>query len=94
MPAAMVSRRSHALTGTPAGVLPLAASLPGRAFITETDMSKDGKKSGGQKIKTSFPPDHSSHKVKGGKGEKMGGSTSNLDHSLKGSSAVQRGKRY
>jgi hypothetical protein len=93
MPAAMASRRSHALTGTPDGVLPSAVSLPGPAFITETDMSKDTKKSG-MKIKTSFPPDHSSHKVKGGKGEKMGGSTSNLDHSLKGSSAVQRGKRY
>lgn len=49
---------------------------------------------GGMKIKTSFPPDRSSHSLSNTKGGKMGGGTSNLDHSLKGASAVQRGKSY
>lgn len=45
-----------------------------------------------EKIKTAHPPDNSgSHKLPNTKGGKMGGSTTNLGHSLSGASAVQTG---
>jgi hypothetical protein len=42
-------------------------------------------------IKQPFGKDSSSHEVKDKKGGKMGGSTSNLGHSLPGTSANQKG---
>lgn len=42
-------------------------------------------------IKDAYPKDSSSHKVKDTKGKTMGGSKTNLSHSLKGSSANQKG---
>jgi hypothetical protein len=45
----------------------------------------------GFKDKVSYPPDNSgSHTLPDTKGGKMGGSTTNLSHSLSGSSAVQK----
>ena len=45
------------------------------------------------KILTPFPVDSSSHKLPDTKGCKMGGSLTNLGHSLSGTSANQKGPR-
>jgi hypothetical protein len=46
---------------------------------------------GGYKDNVSFPQDNASNmKTKNPTGDKMGGSTTNLSHSLSGSSAVQK----
>lgn len=51
---------------------------------------KDSKGSG-QKDKVSYPQDNAgSHELPNTKGGKMGGSTTNLSHSLSGASAVQK----
>jgi hypothetical protein len=42
-------------------------------------------------IKEAYGTDKSSHKVKDAKGGKMGGSKTNLSHSLSGTSANQKG---
>jgi hypothetical protein len=47
----------------------------------------------GAKFITPFGRDNSSHKVPSPKGAKMGGSITNLSHSLGGSSANQKGPR-
>jgi len=44
-----------------------------------------------QKMKVVYPRDNSSHKVGSTKGKSMGGSVTNLSHSLSGSSANQKG---
>lgn len=44
----------------------------------------------GQKIVTSFGRDNSSHQLPDTMGGKMGGSPTNISHSLSGASAVQR----
>jgi hypothetical protein len=47
------------------------------------------KKVDGGKIRTSYPRDNaSSHKLPNTRGKSMGGSTTNLGHSLTGASAV------
>lgn len=46
----------------------------------------------GQKIVRGFGRDDSSMDVPNARGKSMGGGTSNLSHSLSGSSAVQEGK--
>ena len=51
-------------------------------------MSKDSK---GQTDKVSYPQDTAgNHPLKDTKGGKMGGSVTNLSHSLSGTSAVQK----
>jgi hypothetical protein len=51
-------------------------------------MTKDTK---GQKDKASYPQDNAGgHSLPDTKGGKMGGSTTNLSHSLSGASAVQK----
>jgi hypothetical protein len=47
----------------------------------------------GAKFITPFPRDNSSHALKGVKGGSMGGSVTNLSHSLSGVSANQKGPR-
>lgn len=50
------------------------------------------KKVDGGKIRTSYPQDASgSHKLPNTRGKGMGGSTTNLGHSLSGASAVMEG---
>jgi hypothetical protein len=44
----------------------------------------------GQTIVRSFGRDNSSHDVPNSHGKEMGGSTTNLSHSLSGASAVQK----
>lgn len=44
------------------------------------------------KFKVSYPRDNSSHKLPNVKGKEMGGSTTNLSHSLSGTSANQTGR--
>jgi len=47
----------------------------------------------GAKFITPFGRDNSSHKLPSVKGERMGGSITNLSHSLSGTSANQKGPR-
>lgn len=46
----------------------------------------------GQSIHCGYGRDDSSHKVEGSMGQKMGGSTENLAHSLSGAGAVSETK--
>jgi hypothetical protein len=49
---------------------------------------------GGQKIMSAYPQDTASnHKLENTRGGSMGGSTTNLGHSLNGASAVQDGAK-
>lgn len=56
--------------------------------MSDTTMSKSADR--GTKIVTSTGRDNSSQDVKNSMGGKMGGSPTNLSHSLSGSSAVQK----
>jgi hypothetical protein len=63
--------------------------------MAENNGSLDVKSAGreGAKFITPFGRDNSSHSIKNTKGEKMGGSITNLSHSLSGVSANQKGPR-